>query len=54
LPEGYRPAYQEHFAVPSNAVYGQCEIKVDGSVFAQSGNNTWYSLNGITFRANGY
>lgn len=51
LPKGYRPLKWLHFGTASNAAFGQAEIKVDGTVVPQVGNNTWFSLSGITFRA---
>ena len=50
LPDGYRPAFEEIFAVASNGAFGVCRVLADGSVRAYSGNNTYFSLDGITFR----
>ena len=55
LPAGYRPAYREVYAVltsPNNI--GRCDILASGAVSAFTGNNGWFTLDGITFRANGY
>jgi len=49
LPFGYRPLYQYVFATISNAAIGRLDVKPDGSVLPQAGNNTYFSLNGIVF-----
>lgn len=51
LPAGYRPQYPAIFAVASNGAFGLVTVQVDGSVRAEVGNNTYFSLSGITFRA---
>lgn len=56
LPEGYRPGFTDAsvgliFPVVSNAAFGYCDIRSDGQVIAAAGNNTYFSLDGITFRA---
>jgi len=55
LPTGYRPAAQELQPVQTspNAI-GRCDIKTDGTVEKNAGSTTWFSLDGITFRADGY
>lgn len=50
LPEGYRPAYLETFAVASNGAYGQVTVSAAGVVTPTVGSTTWLSLDGITFR----
>jgi hypothetical protein len=49
LPTGYRPSGQENFAVASNSAYGEIKIEADGDVIPNIGNNTWFSLAGISF-----
>lgn len=51
LPKGYRPLKWLHIVSVSSGAYAQVEIKIDGNVVPQAGSNTWYSLSGITFRA---
>lgn len=50
LPPGYRPQQNCIFAVVSNGVLGVVTVNVDGTVVATSGNNTYFSLDGISFR----
>lgn len=50
LPAGFRPQYKQFFAVPSNGAFGIVTVDVDGSVKAEVGNNTYVSLDGISFR----
>jgi len=51
LPAGYRPEYAHLFAVPSNGAFGVCTVNpISGTVEATVGNNTYFSLSGITFR----
>lgn len=51
LPAGYRP--QKTLIVPavSNGAFGICVINVDGTVVANAGNNTYFTISGIVFRA---
>jgi len=51
LPAGYRPANVEIFPNVSNSLFGIAEITSTGSVNATSGNNAYFSLDGMTFRA---
>lgn len=51
LPAGYRPPASSRFAVPSNNAYGQVDITSAGVVTPQVGNNTFVSLDGISFKA---
>jgi hypothetical protein len=56
LPAGYRPAQQElHVVLTSDGAAGQAagraDIDMKGNVIPVSGNKTWISLDGITFRA---
>jgi hypothetical protein len=59
LPEGYRPKYRNlHVACTySNQVGsvrpGRVDILTNGDVIPLSGDKTWFSLDGITFRAGG-
>lgn len=50
LPAGFRPAADMQFPVASYG-YGSCLVTPSGSVLAFAGSNTWYSLDGICFRA---
>lgn len=51
LPVGFRPAEQKIFAVISNALLGLVEVKTNGHVVPQVGSTTYFSLEGIVFRA---
>jgi hypothetical protein len=51
LPAGYLPANQEMFSVTANNAYGRVDVLTTGDVQFQAGNNTFVSLDGITFRA---
>ena len=52
LPEGYRPLYQELHSVATNQnEMSRIDILTNGPVCMQKGNNSWLSLDGITFRA---
>ena len=50
LPSGYRPSKYEHFPVVTyNNTIGVVIVQSDGNIIMQSVNNTYASLNGITF-----
>jgi len=49
LPVGYRSPTHIYFACVSNGAFGDALILTSGNVIPQVGNNTWFSLNGITF-----
>ncbi len=55
LPVGYRPPKIEwHPAIsssPSTLTLSLVTVSSDGQVIASAGANTWFSLDGITFRA---
>ena len=51
LPAGYRPEYQQLFNVQSNSALGRCDVKTNGEVTANAGNNAWFSLDGLIFKA---
>jgi len=55
LPVGYRPAYKEILITIShdgaNEKLSRCDVQADGNVVSCFGSNTYYSLDGITFRA---
>lgn len=52
LPTGYRPAKRELFiAATSSNSYGRCDVLADGTVVPVAGSNSWFSLDGITFKA---
>jgi hypothetical protein len=53
LPSGYRPDKGLVIPVISNGAIGRLDISTDGTVVATSGNNTWLSLDGISFTAFG-
>ena len=53
LPVGYRPAFNERYAVPSNSLFGQIIVTLSGTVIPSTGSNVNIALNGITFRAEG-
>lgn len=51
LPAKYRPANDELMATVSNALFGAVDINPNGDVTPAIGNNTYVSLDGLTFRA---
>jgi len=52
LRDGYRPARQELHTVNASNNFARCDICADGSVFATLVKpGQWFSLDGITFRA---
>ena len=52
LPSGYRPGNREIFNTYSNNGATRLDVKIDGSVLAQSNaSTTWTSLSGISFSA---
>jgi hypothetical protein len=51
LPAGVRPANSEFIATVSANAFGSVVILSDGSVKPWDGVNTWFSLDGITFKA---
>ena len=52
LPAGYRPEKEElHPVITSETAMGRLDIETDGKVVAYQGSPSWYSLDGITFRA---
>lgn len=52
LPVGYRPAKTLQFAIITNPdVAGRLKIDPNGDVTPLSGSNVYYSISGITFRA---
>lgn len=53
LPAGHRPANRILYTVYSNTAYGRLDILPDGRVFFMVGSNGWYSLDGVTFLADG-
>lgn len=50
LPAGYRPTANEVLVTISNGAIGRIDIAADGNVYATTGDNTWFSLDGVTFR----
>lgn len=51
LPVGFRPVGAENIATASNNAFGYLTISTAGAVVPAVGNNTWFSLDNITFRA---
>lgn len=51
LPTGYRPANTEFISTLSNNAIGSVLIAADGTVKPWDGSSTWFSLDGVTFRA---
>ena len=52
LPAGYKPAKRYLLAVSTNpTAYARCDVQPDGQVSAITGSNVYYSLDGITFKA---
>lgn len=51
LPEGYRPEYRALFTTISNGAIGRIDIYPNGAVTAFAGNATYFSLEGVSFRA---
>lgn len=51
LPAGYRPIKEMHFATASNGAFAYSHVIPSGVVDAAVGNNTWFSLDNIHFRA---
>ncbi|MHA2085868.1 MAG: hypothetical protein ACXABD_19165 [Candidatus Thorarchaeota archaeon] len=50
LPVGYRPEEDRVFANYTDSGVGRVEIESGGDVIAKAGGNTWFSLDGISFR----
>lgn len=52
LPAGYRPVLYSHFPAASNDAYATLRVDATGGVqLGAPGSNTWFSIDGITFRA---
>lgn len=51
LPMGYRPSGQCVFPIITNMTTGLCAIASNGDVNPIVGNNAWFSVDGITFKA---
>lgn len=51
LPVGFRPLVQENFGTVSNSAFGYATVTNDGKVTPQAGSTTWFSLDGLTFKA---
>lgn len=52
LPSGYRPQYRElHGVCTNNNTIGRLDILTGGEVIATSGSSSWFSLDGVSFRA---
>lgn len=50
LPVGYRPENNRIFSNYTNSGVGHVEVESDGDVIAKAGGNTWFSLDGVSFR----
>jgi hypothetical protein len=50
LPAGFRPVYNIAQAAAAYDTYGTLYLAMDGRV-TPAGNNGWFSLDGITFKA---
>ena len=51
LPTGFRPEYRHLFTVQTNGSLGRIDITDDGRVIPYTTNNTWVSLDNISFKA---
>jgi hypothetical protein len=51
LPANYRPQYKQRFVCVSNGALGIIEVDTSGNVTCTTGNNTYVSIDGISFRA---
>lgn len=51
LPAGSRPSASHRFATVSNGLFGIATVDSSGGVSASSGSTTYFSLDGITFKA---
>lgn len=51
LPVGYRPIGQQLIVTMSTSVIGRVDITTVGYVMVVAGNNSWASLDNITFKA---
>lgn len=51
LPIGYRPSAQGAFATMANDLFARVDVLADGNVTPKVGSNTFFSLDGITFKA---
>jgi len=50
LPTGYIPTHALIFVIISNDAVAKLEVQSDGDVVALTGNNTYVSLEGVSFR----
>ena len=50
LPAGFRPSLIQTFPVCSNGAFGIVTVETDGVVSVVVGNNTYVSLDGISFK----
>ena len=52
LPAGYRLSERARFGIDTSSnAHGRCDIRADGGVNPAVGSNTYFSLDGITFKA---
>jgi hypothetical protein len=49
LPEPYWPSNNKRFAQISNSAVAHVEIRANGEVWVVAGDNTWVSLDGISW-----
>lgn len=50
LPAPYRPTRRRPFIVISNGAIGRVDVRTDGTITVETGNNTYVSLEGISYR----
>lgn len=50
LPAGFLPPYTYIFVISSNLAFGEVRVDAQGNVYAESGSNSYVSLDGISFR----
>jgi len=51
LPVGYRPRLRINRATISNGAFGHVTVDPNGEVIPQAGSNGWFSVDGISFKA---
>lgn len=51
LPAGYRPGAQTLFMTMANGAVARVDVETGGNVYMHTGNNAYWSLDGITFLA---
>lgn len=51
LPVGYRPSTRCMFGTTSDTGYTRVDVDINGDVIPQAGGTTYFSLDGISFKA---